>query len=243
MVWVIAAGLLPPSLPGQPGGAPGRTWYIPALGYGPKAWSILRFKNAAASSRLVEVEVYGEDGKRMPIASPVEIRPGSQDVRIDGKTETDQTCWVKVSEVPEDSGMPDLRVEGFVEILNGNIIEDFPRAAHEPRKEGHWVSRASSVESRSLYFLNVAEETTVVTFCAADRGPRAVCQKSGSRAARYVVKPNQSISVQVRKLRRKYFVIETSAPGEVILVMFDDGPGIKRVFSSKSSIDFGEPVR
>jgi hypothetical protein len=49
------------------------------------------------------------------------------------------------------------------------------------------------------------------------------------------------IGVQVRKPRRRFFITESSAPGAAVLALFDAGPGDKRFFGSKSTVEFGEP--
>ena len=243
--WLLALALLAPVLCGQtPAGAvPGRTWYIPALGYGPDAWSIVRIANPAATRRTAQVDVYRQSGERMPLPSTVEVEPGaSVDVRIEGKSATGEVCWARVAEMHDDPATPDLEVHGFVEILAGNAIADFAREPHRLMPEGHWASPASRVDGKLLYFLNVAGTPTIVSFCAANQAPPAVCQKPGNHTSRYLLKSNQSISVQVRKLRRKYFVVESASPSEAILVMFEDAPGTRRVFSSKSSIEYGGAV-
>jgi hypothetical protein len=107
-----------------------------------------------------------------------------------------------------------------------------------------WVSRAAAVEGKQLYFLNVFDRPTTLEFCATNQREQRTCQAQGrSAAARFRVNPNQAIAVQVKKLRQRYFIAESTVPGKAILLLFTDGPGSKRVFSSESSIEFEAPTR
>lgn len=239
--WLLIAALLAPPGWGQtPGDGPAsRTWYIPALAYGPDIWSIVRLTNPSSAVRPVKVNVYREDGTSLPIAPTFEVQAGAAlDIRIDTPSATDEMCWAKVA-VLENGPGPAVEVEGFIEILEGKAVEEFPRQALSPLPNRVWVGPASGVEGKQLYFLNVADQPTEVAFCAVDQAPSGACRKKGP-SARFLVRPNQSVSLQVRKLRRRYFVTESSSPGAAILVLFADAPGTKRVFASKSSIQFGD---
>jgi len=231
---LIASLLLAPVLSGQ---APVRTRYIPALAYGPNLWSIVRLTNAGSARQPVRIEVFREDGTPLPVGPVFEVEPGmSADVRVDGKSSEYEMCWARVA-LADGVG-----ARGFVEVLEGNALEDFPREIHDLSSDPRWVTLASRVQGKQMYFLNAAAEPTMVSFCAVNQAPPNACEKKGTRLARYRVGPNQSLSVEVRKLRGRFFVTESSMPGAAVLALFDNGPGMKKVFGSKSSINFGEPA-
>ena len=232
---IILAVFLAPALFGQ-GAA--RTRYIPALAYGPNGWSIVRLTNSSVLRQSVRIDAYREDGTPLPLDPAYDIEPGAtRDVRIDAKTTDAEMCWVRVV-------LPDeVEARGFVEILEGNALEDFPRELHEPSGTARWVTLAKSVQGKQMYFLNAAGRPTEVSFCAVKHAQPEACEKKGTPRARYRVGPNQSLSVQVRKLRAMYFITESSVPGAAVLALFDNGPGTKKVFDSKSSIEFGDAVQ
>jgi hypothetical protein len=58
-----------------------------------------------------------------------------------------------------------------------------------------------------------------------------------------MVKPNQMFVVSVKRLTQKYFFVESSAGGKAILAKLARGKGRTRVFSTESSISFGESSR
>lgn len=218
----------------------GTTWYVPALGYGSGAWSILRISNRSALAETVRVEVYRESGERIPLEPQADIAPGAtREIRIDGPSSTDQLCWAKVVQPP---GNPPLEIQASIEILRGNVLEEFVRRAHRASSDAHWVTRSAAVEGKSLYFLN-AGNPTVVSFCTAKKPSPDECGRHKERVARFPLKRGQALSIQVRKLRRPFFITESSAPGAAVLVMFDDSPGRKSFFSSDSSIQFDEPLK
>lgn len=242
LLWGIFACLLciPPAI-GQAGTEPQmRTWYLPALGYGPTAWSIVRITNSSAFARSAHIEVFREQGEPLPFEPEITV-PGrsSRDIRIEKPGSSDELCWVRISE--PDEYLPPLEVKGFLEILRGNTIEDFNRGPHAASSRDRWVSRSANVQGRELYFLNVASKPTTVSVCAVNQ-PNEECRKRGSAATHYMVAANQSISLQIRKLRQRFLAIESAAPGAAILVLFTDGPGTKKVFGSDSSIHFGDAL-
>ena len=215
-----------------------RVRYIPALAYGPNVWSILRLTNSGAVAQTVGLEVYQEDGTRLPIEPAFEVQPGAtREVRIDGGTPTDEICWARVT-------LPDaVEARGTVEVLKGDTLEDFSRGAHELSDRARWTTLTSAVEGKYFYFLNAAERPTVVTFCATDQPAPDACRKKGTTSIRVPAGPKQLIGVQVRKPRRRFFIAESSVPGAAVLTLFDAGPGNKRFFGSKSTVEFGEPQR
>ena len=198
-------------------------------------WSIIRLTNTGTAPASARVEVYQEDGMRLPLGPMFDIEPGAtRDIRIDGKTGRDEVCWARVALGD------DVEARGIVEILKGDALEDFPRAAHELTDRARWVTLTSAVTGKYLYFLNAAEQATVVTFCAADQPQPGVCKKKQTTSIRVPVGPRQLIGVQVRKPHRRFFITESSAPGAAVLTLFDTGPGDKRFFGSKSTVEFGD---
>ena len=229
----MPAVLIAPVLLAQP---TGRIRYIPALAYGPNVWSVLRLTNSGTVTQTVGLDVYREDGTQLPTGPAFEVQPGAtREIRIDGGTATDEICWARVT-------LPDgVEARGFVEILRGDTLEDFPREAHELSDRARWTTLTSAVEGKYFYFLNAAERPTVVTFCATDQPRPDACRKKGTTSVRVPAGPKQLIGVQVRKPRRRFFITESSAPGAAILTLFDSGPGDKKSFESKSTVEFGEP--
>ena len=239
---LLAVAVLAPALWAQLPANASRTWEIPALAYGPSMWSIVRLTNRAAIPRSLRLEVYRENGDRLPIGGALDLAAGEmRDIRIDSPNGDEESCWAKVSELSED---PAVEVDASVEILKGNAIESYPRKAKDPSANDVWVSRAAEVEGKQVYFLNVFNRPTTLEFCTTNRREQRSCQAPGrNAAARFRVNPNQAIAVQVKKLRQRYFIAESTVPGRAILLLFTDGPGSKRVFSSESSIEFEAPVR
>jgi len=218
-------------------GQPGLTRYIPALAYGPNMWSIVRLTNSGTMARTVGVDVYREDGTHLPIGPTIEVAPGATaDVRIEAPAKSFEACWARVT-LPND-----VAARGIVEVLEGNALEDFSREMHELSYRTEWATLTSAVQEKYLYFLNAGSEPTVLTFCATNQREPEACRKKGSAAARFRIGPNQALGVEVHKPRQKFFITESSMPEGALLVLFDGSAGNKRVFGSKSTIEFG-PVQ
>lgn len=239
---LLAVAVLAPALWAQSSAGVSRTWEIPALSYGPNIWSILRLANHAATPRTVRLEVYGENGDRLPVAGALDLAAGEmREIRIDSPTGDGESCWAKVMELSQDAAVD---VDASVEMLKGNAIESYSRKAKDPSANDVWVTRAADVEGKQVYFLNVFDRATTLEFCATNNRDQRSCRAQGrTAAARFRVNPNQSVAVQVKKLRQRYFIAESTVPGKAILLLFTDGPGSKRVFSSESSIEFDTPPR
>src|SRR5713101_4536100 len=61
---------------------------IPALAFGRDRWSVLTLANPSAMARTVEIEVYRENGERLPIGGMVSLKPGeTTELRVEAKTE------------------------------------------------------------------------------------------------------------------------------------------------------------
>jgi hypothetical protein len=239
---LLAVAVLAPSLWAQLPARAGRISEIPALAYGPNMWSILRLTNRADAPRSVQLEVYRENGDRLPLAGAWDLAAREmREIRIDSPNGDEESCWAKVTELSDDAA---VEVEASIEILKGNAIESYPRKAKDPSANDVWVSRALDVEGKQVYFLNVFDRPTTLEFCATNHREQRSCQTQGrTAAARFRVNPNQAIAVQVKKLRQRYFITQSTVPGKAILLLFTDGPGSKRVFSSESSVEFEAPAR
>lgn len=239
---LFAVAVLAPGLWAQVPEGASRIWEIPALAYGPHIWSILRLTNRAATPRSVRLQVYRENGERLPISGALDLAAREmRDIRIDSPNGDEESCWARVTEL---SAAAAVDVDASVEILKGNAIESFPRRAKDPSANDVWVSRAAEVEGKQVYFLNVFDRPTTLEFCATNHREQRTCRTPGrNAAARFRVNPNQSIAVQVKKLRQRYFIAESTVPGKAILLLFTDGPGSRHVFSSESSVEFDAPVR
>ena len=209
-----------------------RTMEIPALAYGPNIWSILRFSNDSESSQSVNVDVYCKDGERLPIGPMFEIEPRKTlDVRIESSDSAESSCWARV--------VSELDVRASVEVLNGNQLETFDRRPAEASDFATRAVPAREVEDKHLYFANLAETSTVLTFCQAKDSAGNGCQKAGAAVFRMLVKPREAIKLDVKKIEKKYLVIESSRPGLAMAVLFSDDPGRRRFYSTESTIDFG----
>lgn len=211
------------------------TSQIPALAFGPKIWSVLRLTNTSTVAQSVTVDVYRENGDRVPLDSPYTVAPRStKELRIGGDPGDDQMGWARLT-APAEVG-----VEALVESLDGNTLADYPRRAHDTSPDSRWASRAADVQGRDLYFLNAGDQPTEVSFCTS-KDPRASCRKNGARV-HYPVGPRQALSVHVRRLRRPYFITESSMPGSAVLLLFEESAGIRKVFGSSSDIQFGDAL-
>lgn len=219
---------------------PGRVWTIPALAYGPDVWSVLRLANSSELPRSVNVDVYTQTGERLPVGPDYVLQPHqSLDIRIDKATRREEWCWARVVDRSDSPG--ELDVTAYLEILTGNQIADFPREARSISAEGMWAYRASQIQLKTVYFLNVFDHPTVVTFCQANKRERDQCGRKEDAPARFVVAPRQSIAVDVRRLRQRYFFVLSSAPGAALMVILKDGDGRRKTFSSESTIHFNPP--
>ena len=56
-----------------------------------------------------------------------------------------------------------------------------------------------------------------------------------------VAEARQAVVVEIKKLSRKYLIVQSSQPGRAILQVFDDTPGRRKFYSSDSSISFDTP--
>ncbi len=248
-----------------------RTWEIPMLFFGSGFWSIVRITNPSTSSRPVRMDLYQQSGDRVRtkpvfdlqpqetlevVIEPRQVqlyrrnpqRPGDLngprilEVVLGGAMPSQGSAWIRIMQSHEDR-VPDLEVTAFVEVLKDNKISDFRRSTVEPHQVRALTIRASEVRGQDIYFLNVSDRSTMVTFCVGNKVERDPCVKKDSLADRSLVKPNQFVVLTVKKFTERYFFVESSQPGSAILAKLIPTNGITKVFTSESSINFGEPSR
>jgi hypothetical protein len=221
--------------------APARVWEIPALGYGPNLWSVLRFNNETDVAASVQLDVFCQAGARMQLAPAFAIQPrNSLDIRIEAPSKDLVGCWARVQQLTGVRGSGfDLRA--FVESLKGNQLEDFDRPAGLATANAAWAFSAAQIAGEQLYFLNASDTPTTLTFCSASKPDPKACDKKGAKVVRRLANPKQAVQLDVLNFPRKYLIAESSRPGRAIIEVFNDKPGHRRVFTSESSISFEDP--
>jgi hypothetical protein len=218
---------------------PPHQWEIPALGYGKNVWSILRFTNNSDSPDRLQVDVYCGQGDRMALGPTFTVEPRKTlDIRIEAPTTVPVLCWARVN---SPLGPPEVQLQGFVESLKGNQLEDFDRKPIAPTANGAWALLGSTVSGQQLYVLNASETPTTLTFCAANKPDPKACDKKGSNAVRRVANARQAVLVEVKTFKQKYLMTESSQPGRAIIEVFNDEPGHRRVYTTESAISFDAP--
>ena len=219
--------------------APRQTWEIPALGYSPDAWSILRFTNNTDSAALFRADVYCGGGDRLPLNSPVSVEPGKTlDIRIEAPTSVPVLCWARVTEISgEREG---VQLQAFLERLKGNQLEEFERRPAFQTSNPAWAIPERQVANGQLYILNASETPTQFIFCAADTPDPKACHRKGVSLVQRVAHPREAVVINVNKFPKKYLITQSSHPGGVIIQVFDDTPGHRRVYTSESTISFGD---
>jgi hypothetical protein len=220
--------------------APRQSWEIPALGYSPDAWSILRFTNNTDSAALLRADVYCGPGDRFPSNSPVSVEPGKTlDFRIEAPTTVPVLCWARVAELSGDRH--GVQLQAFLERLQGNKLEDFERKPGFETSNPAWAIAEPQIADRQLYLLNASETTTQFSFCASDSPDPKTCHQKGVNLVQRVARPREAVVINVNKFPKKYLITQSSHPGGVIVQVFDDQPGHRRVYTSESTISFGDP--
>ncbi len=219
---------------------PPQVWEIPALGYSPDAWSILRITNNTDSAALLRPDVYCGPGDRFPLNSQVSVEPGKTlDIRIEAPTSVPVLCWARVTEISGEREAVQLRA--FLERLKGNQLEDFERKPGFETANPAWAIREPQIADRQLYLLNASETLTTFTFCASNSPAPKTCHRKGANPVQRVARPREAVVINVNKFQKKYLITECSNPGGVIVQVFDDQPGHRRVYTSESTISFGDP--
>ena len=217
---------------------PAQVWEIPALGYGPKAWSILRLSNDSDLPASLQVDIYCEAGDRLPLDSTFAVEPHQmRDIRIEAETSHEVLCWARVREIAG-ARRGGIQVHGFVETLKGNQLEDFDRKPVNALGNSAWALLEREVEGQQVYILNASEKPIGMTFCVSNKPIVTECRHKGKNALHHVAKPRQAVLLNVKKFRQKYFIVEASEPGHTIIELFNDDPGHRRVYTSETSISF-----
>lgn len=236
---VIRALLLCAIMAHSAPGASTHVWEFPALGFGPNGWSLIKLKNKADSSRAVTVEVFDQQGERLPIRQQISISAHeTAEVRIEKpNTQKREASWARITG-PDDSS---LEIHAFSEVLHDNIVETYQRELGVASTRNPWIIPSSDVSGKTLYFLNTTEKAGDVTFCFQEIPSRGGCP-NGVSCSRYSLKPRQAIVVQPGRTRARYFVVQSSSLRAMIVVLWS-GPGDRKMFSSDSTIQFGDPTQ
>ena len=216
--------------------ASARTIEIPALAFGTNQWSVVKLTNPSAEAHRVTLEVYRQNGERMPFEGNLNLNPReSVELRIEGRTDKfREMCWARIFDV---SG--DIEATAVIEILKGDTIESFDRPPKEPSRATSWIVPSWTVQDKDLYFLNASDKPVEVSFCTTSSRFTGACPKRG--VAHYPMQPNQSVLVGIRKLHQQYFLTTSSTRGRAVVVLMTPGMGDRKMFSSDSSIQFGDP--
>jgi len=220
---------------------PRQVWEIPALGYSSDAWSILRITNNTDSAALLRADVYCGAGDRFPLNSPVSVDPGKTlDIRIEAPTSVPVLCWARVAELSGER-THGVQLRAFLERLKGNQLEEFERKPGFQTSNPAWAIPERQVANGQLYLLNASDTSTQFTFCAADTPDPKACHRKGVNLVQRAAHPREAVVINVNKFPKKYLITQSSHPGGVIVQVFDDQPGHRRVYTSESTISFGDP--
>jgi hypothetical protein len=220
---------------------PAQMWEIPALGYSPNAWSILRLTNNSNAVASLHVDVYCEAGQRFPLDPTFAVEPHQmRDIRIEAETSMEVLCWARVREISGARGGA-VQVRAFVETLKGNQLEDYDRKPANAFENSAWALLEREVEGQQVYILNASEKPIALTFCVSNKPQAKECAHKGVNVIHHVAKPRQAVLLDVKKFRKKYFIVEASEPGRTIIQLFNDEPGHRRVYTSETSISFDTP--
>jgi hypothetical protein len=217
------------------GGA--KVWEFPALGSGPNGWSLIKLKNKSAAAKAVTVDVFDQDGERMPIGPHLTIDAlDTAEIRIEKPSpQKREACWARIT------GPDDLEISAFSEVLHDNIVETYRRDPGVASNRSPWIFSSGDFEGKTLYFLNTTDRTGEVTFCFAYAASRSGCL-GGISASRYPLKPRQAIAVRPGRSRARYFIVQSSSL-RAMMVVLSIGPGERKMFSSDSTIEFGDPAQ
>jgi hypothetical protein len=219
-----------------------RTIEIPALSIGENRWSAIKLTNPSAVTRRATVDVYRQNGAKMAVGGEVSLKPSETiELRIGEEVaKAHEMCWARITDASSDvSGLAPLEVTAVVEVLRGNSIESFDRRPLQASPNTKWLSPSWAVQEKDLYFLNASDKAVEVSFCTTDSRVTASCPRTTKH---YPVAPNQAVVLAVGKLRHPYFLTASSARGRAVLVLLSVAEGARKVFSSESQIQFGEPA-
>ncbi|MBV8728191.1 MAG: hypothetical protein JO336_00130, partial [Acidobacteriia bacterium] len=98
----------------------------------------------------------------------------------------------------------------------------------------------SDLRGKTLYFLNVSEMPTTINFCEVKQPKQYACVAERRHVSSYNLGARQSMLFDLENFRQKYLMIESLPAVKAVIVGLADGPGQARVFSTKSTITFGQ---
>jgi hypothetical protein len=209
---------------------------IPALSFGKNRWSVIKITNNSDTPRPVSVDVFSEHGQKLPMSGTFALKPReTRELRIDpGSDKPRELCWAQIIDPYGDQA---VSATATLEMLRGNSIEEFERPPHVPSSETRWVTPASLVQNKDVYFLNASNKSINVGFCTLKE---QVAPKCGRNAQNFKLKPGQSLVLAVGSLNGQFFLTQASAPGRAFVTVLVPGLGERKVFSSDSSIRFDD---
>src|SRR5437660_1206371 len=75
-----------------------RTIEIPALSFGKTHWSVIKLTNPAAVTRVVTLDVYRQNGDKLPLGGEIELKPReTTELRIEAESAGDgEMCWARL---------------------------------------------------------------------------------------------------------------------------------------------------
>jgi hypothetical protein len=239
---VIRAQTRPNLATGLSNSEPLRIWEIPALGYSPRDWSIVRLTNNTDSAVSFQVDAYCGRGKRLPLDPTYPVEPHQErEVRISAETIVTVQCWARVSQLTGPLS-PGIQIRASVDVLNGNRLEEFDRQPRQASADSFWAIPTSEIGGQRLYILNTSQTATILTFCMANKPEPKACHRKGVNPVRGLAQPRQAVMLDVKKFPpKKYLIAESSEPGSAIVQVFNDDPGHRKFYSADSSISFDPP--
>ena len=104
-----------------------------------------------------------------------------------------------------------------------------------------WAIAKSQIADRQLYLLNASETPTEFTLCASNSPDPKTCHRKGAKLVQRAAHPREAVVLNVNKFAKKYLITLICHPGGTIVQVFDDQPGHRRVYTSESTISFGDP--
>lgn len=218
------------------------TQIFPTLGYGPHEWSLLRLTNPARFVKTARIDVYRGNGEIMQADHVVSVAPGqSADIRIEKSTTEEDWCWARLEDVSTNKAGQPLEVSARVERVTGNVLEDFPQNAVSPERRSQWLSPASAVSNRQLFFLNMSEAAAVLEICSANAYPK--CSAESAASLRTVVKPRGAVVIRVGNVLRPALLIQSTRVVLSVVGLLRPETPSAREYSAESSITFDEPAQ
>jgi hypothetical protein len=164
------------------------------------------------------------------------------DIRINGKASVYESCWAQVQDVSVRRSKPNLQAGAREEQVKGDTLEDFQQTIARPQPFEGWLYPAGEVAGKDVFLLNVSDKPTVLAVCAARALPDSpvYCVE---KPALIPVSPKQTVVLGIRNLHRPYLLIQSAVKVDAIFGFLRPESGIRRTFSTESSIDFNDPSR